>query len=411
MNPTELDDDFRPGPRHLPRPVEPPGNGATPVAPLDARSGFPEPAADEGDGLRAGDTGEGRVKQVAHDQRPLGRAELELLRRAEQADVARQLFEVDELLAEETPFFKLPRLIASPLLGSVLLGTAALLGLFLFNQAMAAAGIIANLAQPWQSVAWAGLGVLGGGALFAFGRVAYWYFRLRRNVPVRFQVLQELDRRRDLRRWVVESKWREAWQRMDEYLLAYPLEPGLPARRLAALGFKPKVIEELRLVRDQLRDRNRFMGEDLALQRFRETFQAKLDEVAEKRVQYWALRSGVVTALSPNTLADTLATLYFTFSMLGDLCTIYNLRTGRSGTAVLLSRVFFNTYLAGEFNELEGMAGDQLTNMFHDFGMSSLLSQVLGKLTTKLGAGVANSFLLRRLGAHACQMLRPVSRV
>ena len=60
--------------------------------------------------------------------------------------------------------------------------------------------------------------------------------------------------------------------------------------------------------------------------------------------------------------------------------------------------------------ELEGMAGDQLTNLFHDLGLSTLLSKVLGRLTAKFGAGVANSFLLRRLGTYACRMLRPVTR-
>src|SRR5437660_9255388 len=146
MNPTELDDDFRPGPRHVPRPPE----TRTPEpAPLDVPRSPPEPHVEEGDGLRPGDTGEGRVKQVARDQRPLGAEELVLLRKGEQDDITRQMLEVDDLLAEPSAIFKLPRLIASPLLGSILLGTGALLGVFLFHQTMAAAALIATLPTVW----------------------------------------------------------------------------------------------------------------------------------------------------------------------------------------------------------------------------------------------------------------------
>ena len=55
-----------------------------------------------------------------------------------------------------------------------------------------------------------------------------------------------------------------------------------------------------------------------------------------------ARRTAVGTAVSPNTLTDTAMTLYFSFTMLADLCVIYNLRAGRLGTAVLLARVFLS---------------------------------------------------------------------
>jgi putative membrane protein len=415
MNPTELDD-FHPRPLQAPRfddephrPAQVPHEGAIPVPPRGAPD-RPPPQIDY-EGPRPEDTGDGRPTQIPSDLRLPTPEEIKAFEQADRDRLLVELQEVDELLEEQLPLFRLPRLIASPVLGSVLLGTSALLALFLFNQTMSAVGVIATLPPIWQWAVGSGLAVLGGAALYAFGRVAVWYFRLRRNVPVRFQVLQELDRRRSIRRWIVEAKWREAWQRMEQYLREYPLAPGKERHRLALLGCEPKILDELAAVREQLLDRDRFVGEDVALNRFRDAFQTKLDAVAHERVRYWARRAAVATALSPNTLADTLATLYFTFAMLGDVCAIYNLRTGRAGTAVLLARVFFNAYLAGQLNELEHLTEDQLTHLIQPhLGVSELLARVLGKASAKVGAGAVNYFLLNRLGTHACRMLRPVSR-
>jgi uncharacterized membrane protein YcjF (UPF0283 family) len=69
-------------------------------------------------------------------------------------------------------------------------------------------------------------------------------------------------------------------------------------------------------------------------------------------VSYWARRTAFGTAVAPNAVADTGLTLYFSFALLADLCTIYNLRAGRLGTMVLLTRVFFNSYLAGQMRAM-----------------------------------------------------------
>ena len=71
-----------------------------------------------------------------------------------------------------------------------------------------------------------------------------------------------------------------------------------------------------------------------------------------------------MTAVAPNAVVDSGATLFYTFSMLTDLCQVYNLRAGRTGTAVLLGRVFFNAYLAGQGTEWEKLAEDQYDQLF-----------------------------------------------
>ena len=116
----------------------------------------------------------------------------------------------------------------------------------------------------------------------------------------------------------------------------------------------------------------------------------------------------MVTAVAPNAVVDSGATLFYTFSMLTDLCQIYNLRAGRTGTAVLLGRVFFNAYLAGQGTEWEKLAEEQYDQLFHEamnvvgVGVSSnMVGKLLGKVGAKATTGYLNRVLLIRLGRYS----------
>src|SRR5262249_5920220 len=135
------------------------------------------------------------------------------------------------------------------------------------------------------------------------------------------------------------------------------------------------------------------------------------------RVKYWAARIWVITAVAPNALVDSGATMFYTFSMLADLCQVYNLRAGRAGTAVLLGRVFFNAYLAGQGVEWEKVVEDQYDQLFHEamnvVGVG-VGANVAGKLLARVGAkattGSLSRVLLTRLGRYAIRLLRPVAK-
>jgi uncharacterized membrane protein YcjF (UPF0283 family) len=173
----------------------------------------------------------------------------------------------------------------------------------------------------------------------------------------------------------------------------------------------------LAIVRAELLDPNRFASTEQWFAHFRDVFQSQLDIAAEGRVKYWASRIWVVTAVAPNAVVDSGATLFYTFSMLSDLCQIYNLRAGRTGTMVLLGRVFFNAYLAGQGTEWEKLAEDQYDQLFHEamkvvgVGVSSnMIGKMLGKVGAKATTGYLNRVLLIRLGRYASRLLRPVTR-
>ncbi|MBX9583344.1 MAG: DUF697 domain-containing protein [Gemmataceae bacterium] len=366
--------------------------------------------------LREGETELGRPPQVPGGLAPLSDADRAALRKLEEEQAARDLAEAELLLATDPAGLGWFGWFASPLALAFLVGSAGLAGLFVFNQVLSVLGALA--AQPeWARYAgYAGLALLGGCVLYAFVRLALLYATLRRNRQVQVRGLRELAGRTRLR-WLATAKTAEAKEQLEGYLRGYPLDRDKDRKALERAGLTAEAQARLRRVRDELLDPARFASSDEWFARFRDGFQAELDAVAETRLRYWASRVWVVTAVAPNAVVDTGATVFYTLSMLTDLCRVYNLRAGRTGTAVLLGRVFFNAYLAGQGAEWEKLVEDQYDQLFHEaLGVvgvgvgANLAGKVVGKVGARATTGYLNRVLVIRLGRYAARLLRPVSR-
>ncbi len=407
-DPWDADDHIglpRPGtqPAVLPRLGSDRGRGDEPPGP-------PEPE------LRPGDTDLGRPPQVPARAAPLTDDDRRRLREAEEEQALRDLAEAEELVASDPAVMRWAGWFAHPLAAAFLLGAAGVLGLFLYSQALT---ILANIAtQPlWvQYPGYGALGLLALAVLYAMARLLFLYARLRRNRQLRLRGLEELHARTRLR-WLAHAKTQEAKARLEEYVRTYPIDTPKGLKALAGVGVTQQTAAELVEVRDELLDPARYASAGEWFERFRDRFQARLDAAAEARIKYWANRAMLVTAVSPNGLVDSLSTLYFGFAMLSDLCRVYNLKAGRTGTTVLLARVFFNAYLAGNLTDLEKLAEDQYDHLFEQgfqvigVGVSSnVVGKFLGKVGAKATTGYLNRVLLGRLGRYACRLLRPVTR-
>jgi putative membrane protein len=329
----------------------------------------------------------------------------------EQTPLDEELRRAQELMASEPTVFGLPAVLGHPLVGLVLLAAAGLLGLFMFNQVASAITAINTLPETIRWAGWGFFGLLCMAVVYAIMRLTILYVRLRRNKQLRLKGLEELEKRTHLR-WLINAKRHEAYQQLEAYLREYPAETSREQKRLTAVGLSGEDLNIAVRARQKLLDRDRWSDAGAWFVGFRDTFQSKLDEAAARRVSYWSRRAAFATAVSPNALADTGLTLYFSFAMLADLCTIYNLRAGRLGTMVLLSRVFFNSYLAGQLNEMEGWTSDQIQQLVEPHLPTSelVLGKVFSKIGAKASAGAVNYLLLSRLGKYGCRMLRPVTR-
>jgi uncharacterized membrane protein YcjF (UPF0283 family) len=379
---------------------------STPSAPESLPFQRAEPARFE---PRPGDLdeGEARLKQAptSLDAPKPGELPREL------TPLDEELRRAAELMSSEPTVFGLPSILGHPLVGLLMLAAGGLLGLFLFNQVASAITAINTLPETIRWAGWAFFGLLTLAVAYALLRLTILYVRLRRNKQLRLQGLIELEKRTHLR-WLINSKRHEAYTQLEAYIREYPAETDKDRKRLARVGLGGDDLNALIHSREKLLDRDRWGDAEAWFAGFRDTFQAKLDEAAARRVSYWARRTAFGTAVAPNALADTGLTLYFSFALLADLCTIYNLRAGRLGTMVLLTRVFFNSYLAGQMSEMEGWTADQIQQLVEPHLPTSEL--VLGKVFSKLGAkassGAVNYLLLSRLGKYGCRMLRPVTR-
>jgi len=401
------DDDFRLGVPTAGRAAVARTGGLTPPARRDA--------ADDLE-LRPGDTELGRPPQVPADLAPLSPDDLAKLRLLDEEQAAKDISEAELLLASDPTGLGWLGWFGSPLAFAALLGMAGVFGIFLFNQTVSLLNALA--AQPlWaQYVGYGGLALFGVCVLYAFLRFLIIYFRMRENRQLRVKGIAELSRRTRLR-WLAAAKSAEAREQVENYLRTFPMNTEKERKTLRAMGLDDEAQSRMATVRAELLDPDKFASTEQWFARFRDGFQVEMDDAAEKRIRYWASRIWVVTAVAPNAVVDSGATLFYTFSMLSDLCQVYNLRAGRAGTAVLLGRVFFNAYLAGQGTEWEKLAEEQYDQLFAEamnvvgVGVSSnVVGKLLGKVGAKATTGYLNRILLIRLGRYASRLLRPVTR-
>jgi len=366
-------------------------------------------APDEELFLRAGETDLGRPPQVSDHVAPLTDDDRKRLREADEKQALRDLAEAEELLASD-PALRWFGWFAHPLAAAFLLGSTGALGLFLYSQVLSILGNLATQVEWVQYLGYAGLILCGGAVLVAMVRLVIVYVRLRLNRQLRIAGLEELHRRTRLR-WLAHAKATQARELLARYLREFPMETEKHRKQLLAVGFTEAGLIEMARVRTELLDPSKFSSTPEWFERFRTGYQTQLDAVAEGRVKHWARRSGIATAASPNALVDSAASLFFGFAMLTDLCRIYNLRAGRTGTAVLLGRVFFNSYLAGQLNEWESIVEAQLNQIMDPGGplYDAAFSRVFSKAGAKATSGLLNYSLHIRLGRFACRLLRPVA--
>jgi uncharacterized membrane protein YcjF (UPF0283 family) len=366
--------------------------------------------------LRPGDTELGRPPQIPADLGPLSKDELAALRRLDDEQAAKDISEAELLLASDPTGLGWVGWFGSPLAFALLLGTTGVCGIFLFNQAVSLLNALAAQPQWAQYVGYGGLILFALCVLYAFVRFLILYFRLRENRQLRVRGIEELSRRTRLR-WLAATKSAEARGQIETYLQTFPMNTEKERKALRAIGLDDDAQSRMAIVRAELLDPDRFASTEQWFARFRDGFQSELDVAAETRIKYWASRIWVVTAVAPNAVVDSGATLFYTFSLLTDLCRVYNLRAGRTGTAVLLGRVFFNAYLAGQGTEWEKLAEDQYDQLFAEamnvvgVGVSSnVVGKLLGKVGAKATTGYLNRILLVRLGRYSSRLLRPVTR-
>lgn len=132
------------------------------------------------------------------------------------------------------------------------------------------------------------------------------------------------------------------------------------------------------------------------LQLFARTVLAPLDRKAEDVVKAGARDIGVLTALSPLGLLDSLIVLARTLTMVRRLATLYGIRPGGATTVTLLRRAIRNVLVAG------------IGELASDAAVEAVGASLLSVLSAKAGQGMVNGLLAAKLGLSAMQLCRPL---
>lgn len=293
-----------------------------------------------------------------------------------------------------------------------LLITVLVLGMFgvvVFSQAISAMAMAATLPLWAQYALLIPLGVSCLAVLWVGFSLFKSWLRLKAIRQIDLGALEELRKRAQTRQDGVEH-FQEARTQLEAYLNAYPLA-ATDQLRLQQAGLAATDIEELAKARDFLlgrsQDSRTWLGE------FREQFQTRQDEAAVRRVKSWAIRAAGCVIASPLPLLDAILVLGISLKMIKDLCSIYNVRSSRTGAVMLLNRAIFAAFVAGVAEDGADMAGEwamgELSEMMGESTLNSLGAKVAGVVAPKLGEGAVNAFFIRRLGRATVRMLQPLT--
>ena len=273
--------------------------------------------------------------------------------------------------------------------------------------------VLANIAQlpVWgQWLTYGLLGVLLVAIGLAAGRVAFAFVRLRSTPRVSSKALRALAERAALRE-AATSDLDRARRALRRILDEHPVADAKSHSRLLRAGFKADEIDAIAADRLVLLTEYAENPPSVWIERYRTLFARPLDKVATRAIRRRSLLVGAKTAALPNGGLDTAVALAHAFLLVGDLCTIYNLRTNRQGVAALTWRVLLGAFIAGRLEDITDQAAQHLSDAAGGAAAGVFAktgSAIAGKLVGKAAEGMVNAAFCYRLGVAAMKRLRPI---
>ncbi|MFC1746360.1 YcjF family protein [Candidatus Riflebacteria bacterium] len=282
------------------------------------------------------------------------------------------------------------------------LAALSILILFIFSQSLNMVVILQNLPWYFSISGWLLIFLCLSLTVFSMIRVLSFYYSLGVNRQISFQQIKHISTSEPGSE-IIYDRIREE---LSNYLKIYEVDSSMTATGLKKLGLEDEDLKKLLDARAKLLSPRPIDGYSW-LAEFENEFQKSLDDIAEKRISAHAWRVAIATATSPFAFLDMWITFYHSFTLLGDLCLIYNRRMNKYQTFYILGWVFVDSYFAGEFQELtEETSHGLFEHMGED--IPGLVGPLAGKISAKLGEGTINYLFTRRLGRKSATLLRPL---
>lgn len=248
--------------------------------------------------------------------------------------------------------------------------------------------------------------------LAAFGCVIIWIIvkltilacRLRVSPKIKIKALEELEKRRNLRRLSLKKN-RQAVEELASYL-----QHDFSIRRemLLSWGIKESFITNLEKNRQELiQTASKPIGTSRDwLFEFKHNIQDKLDEIAQKRIFKYSTNAAVMAGISPFPLIDRLIVLSSSLGMLKELLELYSLKPTWNKNLILMAQVIVNTYLSGILGDLTEGGIENIAEMAGETAVQ--IPDIALKIAGKSTETALQGYMVYRLGKSAIKVLHAV---
>lgn len=282
---------------------------------------------------------------------------------------------------------------------SVLLISVGLL--FIVNQILAFIRVVEESPFPFRVMGWSAFGLLCLALLFSSARLWWSFRRLRTNPGITLACSSTLSANR--KAWSAKGANAVRVSAVLAILRSYPRSSE--QRRLLARGKLRH--EEFEGNLDYL-DRGEVLHDLDWLAECRTRYVEPLRACAEQIVHDYSVRVALKTALVRNGILDTLIVWINAVLLLEELCRVFNVRTNRVDSIVMVGRLAFTTMISAKAADFIDDASDHLTHEGQST-MAEFLASAAAKYALKgVGEGSVNYFLFRRLGRAAVAALMPI---
>jgi uncharacterized membrane protein YcjF (UPF0283 family) len=266
--------------------------------------------------------------------------------------------------------------------------------------------------------------------LTALTKLFYNFYKLK---PVNQSRISDIDRILNHRELIKAGKqWKEANKKREgicklllEYVNNYQLgifvvkeennekDSNAPIKFIIKREADKNALENLKDLHKKLKDgydaTKNYVNREEWLVGFK-NFQESLDKIAENRLDECAKWVGFKTAVSPYPVLDMLITAYWSFTLISDLCTIYNVRLGKFGMFLLLCQTAAIIFISGKVDQAEDCTTQAIEGLLGNFLNNKTVTWIAGNITAKTASGLINYYLIRRLGKFIISELQPLQK-
>ena len=356
---------------------------------------------------RDGDTGIGIPPSAGTDDaRPVPEAEVVEQKRREDDEQRERLSErIRQFEASAT--LQLPAGLVRVAVSMGLL-FAAILALLVVTQVASLVVDIGAMTAPWNWLVGTFAALIAAILVWIASKLAFSLLRLKRNPSVNLAAIRALQERDAWQRLATEHT-DQAELKLRDYLAEYNLDAKVSSTLIDSGLLAPNEFHRLSEARNTLLCDEMPLPSSEWLHAFTHRFQSVLDDAAERRAKSYGIRAAVGTAISPIPMLDQAVVLYSALRLVRDLLVLYNVRPALGQTATVLARTIVQTYLGGQ---AQGITEAVAEAAWRDIIGSP--AELFGSLATRAVAksteGIANGYLVWRLGRRAKVLLQPVNR-